>query len=194
MAKRFSRYDDDTKGSFTSVVRDGKGNPVTSGSGKAVMSRSFRAPAAAPAAPSKPKTTRPTPKSSTGGPARYGNTAAPRAQQGGRVRHKAQASSTGGPSRYQAPAMQTGPRTRPNNAPTATATAKSATATTKATKRVPGRAIALALRNAFTGKGPTDPAKILQQSRNGIDPVGSVKPKPSGKKPSRRDGRKPAGR
>lgn len=188
MAKRFNRYDDDTKGKFTSVVRDGKGNPVTSGSGNAVMSRSFRAPVAASTTPSKPKatqTTGTTKRASTGGPARYGNNAAPRAQQGGRVRHKAQASSTGGPSRYQAPATQTGPRTRPNNAPADTATS---------TKRVPGRAIALAFRNAFTGKGPTDPAKILQQRRSGVDVTRTSAPKPSGKKPSRRDGRKPAGR
>lgn len=145
MAKRFSRYDDDTKGKFTSVVRDGKGNPVTSGNGKAVMSRSFRASATAATAPSKPKatqTTGTTKRASTGGPARY----------------RSQSSSTGGPARYQAPAMQTGPRTRPNNAP-------AATATTKSTKRVPGRAIALAFRNAFTGKGPTDPAKIVRSSR-----------------------------
>ena len=160
--KKRNRYDDDNGGSFTSTVKTGTGGAVTSGSGKAVMSRSFRsAPETSPKPPMRPKATSRAEgamSESSGGRVRFEKKAAPRAQEGGRIRHKAQASSTGGPSRYESPMMQTGPRTRPNNAPKATATAKS-------TKRVPGRAIALALRNAFTGQGPTDPAKIVRKSR-----------------------------
>lgn len=171
MAKRFSRYDDDTKGKFTSVVRDGKGNPVTSGSGKAVMSRSFRAPATASTAPSKPKatqTTGTTKRASTGGPARYNSTA----------------SSTGGPARYQAPSMQTGPRSRPNNAPAATA--KSSSSST------PKKNVAFPKLHAYL----FDRRQFGPQFGESLDPLKTApsKPKTSSKKPSRRDGRKPAGR
>ena len=41
--------------------------------------------------------------------------------------------------------------------------------------RVPGRAIALAIRNFFRGEGPTDPARILQQDRSGSDVVGPTR-------------------
>jgi hypothetical protein len=107
------RYDSDKKGKFTSVVRDGKGNPVLSGSGKAVMSRSFREAPTASTASTKPKATR-----TTGTTKR-----ASAASTGGPARHRAQASSTGGPARYKsaatpAPARtSTGPSSRPKRNP-----------------------------------------------------------------------------
>lgn len=46
-------------------------------------------------------------------------------------------------------------------------------------ERIPGRAIALAIRNFFRGEGPTDPARVLQQDRAGDDVVGPRTERPA---------------
>jgi hypothetical protein len=54
------------------------------------------------------------------------------------------------------------------SAPTAAAARRAAEIAERGTQeRVPGRAILIAIRNFFRGSGPTDPAQVLRQSRDG---------------------------